>query len=106
MREHVKNEIPGEEEEPESLVLPTPCVIEERALRDELKRLNGTWAIGRLSVISIPRPGGGWIFLSGRTTLFSNFRERAYLLGEDDAYRLIQECPNVLKSAKILIRDR
>ncbi len=104
MKRNDENQIPGEEEEPESLVLPTPCVIEERALRDELKRLNGTWAIGRLSVISIPRPGGNWIFLSGKKTLLTNFRERAYQMGEDDAERLIKIFPNLLKDARILNR--
>ena len=102
----VTGERHGDEADDWNYVLPLPYVIEGRALRGELKRLNGSWAIGPLSVVSIPRPGGGWVFLSGRKTLFSNFVDRAYLMGEDDAYRLIQECPNVLKGAKVLIRGR
>jgi hypothetical protein len=81
-------------------------LVEERDLKAAFERLNGTWAIGPLSVITIHRLGGGWIFVSGQKAMFSNFVERAYLLDEHDAYRLIQMCPNVLKDAKILIRGR
>jgi hypothetical protein len=101
-----ENEVdrPDAEVEPERILLPLPYVIEERGLRDELVRLNGTWASGRLSVISIPRPGGGWIFLSGQKTLFSNFAERAFVMGEDNARRLVERCPTVLEGAKVIFK--
>lgn len=98
---------PGDEGEPEEMVLPLPYVAEERALREELERLNGTWTDGPLSVIRVPRPGGsGWIYLSGPETLFTNFVERAYVLAEDDAKRLIGSYPVVLRCAEVVVRGR
>jgi hypothetical protein len=108
MRGRDEDDCLGDEagEEYEEFVLPTPYVAEERALRSELERLNGTRTNGKLSVIKIPRSGGGWIYLSGLTTLFSNFWERAYGLGANDSEHLIKKCPTVLKGAKVVLRDR
>lgn len=94
-------------DEAEATVLPTPYVTEERDLRAELERLNGTWADGLPSVITLPRPGGGlWIYLSGMTTLFTNFVERAYVLGEEDARRIILRYPALLGHAEVVARGR
>ena len=103
-----RDEIPCEEieGEPESLVLPMPYVIEERALRGDLERLDGTWTEGPVLVITIPRPGGGHVYLCGTKTLFSNFVERAYVMDEENARRIVLEYPTLLEGAKILVRDR
>lgn len=101
------DEIPGDEGEPENDVLPSPYVAEERALRDELVRLDGILSVGPLSVIAVPRPGGsGHVYLSGRETLLTSFIERAYEMGEDDARRLVQRYPTVLVWAEVVVRGR
>ena len=84
-------------------VLPTPYVAEERALRKELERLNGTWTAGSSAVIVVPRPGGGLVYLSGRGTLLSIFRERAFVMGESQARRLAQRYATVLAGAEVVV---
>lgn len=97
----------GDEGGDERVVLPTPYALEEISLYIELEHLNGTWTGGKPSIIRVPRPGGsGWIYLSGRRTLYTLFFERAYVLGENDALRLIERYPRVLEGAKVVVRGR
>lgn len=106
MRGRMEDGQPGDEAEVENDVLPLPLVADERALRAELDRLDGTWTEGPLSVIAVPRPGGGQVYLAGQTTLFSNFSERAYVMGEEQAGRLVQRFPLVLGGAEVVVRGR
>ena len=46
----------------------TPEQQAERDLRDDMDRLNGTIPIGRLSYITMKRPSGGTVYLSGTLT--------------------------------------
>src|SRR4051794_5742585 len=103
MRGRGEADDPGAKAEVEEIVLPTPYVAEERALRKELERLNSTWTAGSMSVIAMPRSGGGWIYLAGRETMFTNFLERAYVLGTRDAWRLVGRYPAVLKGAEVIV---
>lgn len=97
---------PGHEAEAEKDVLPMPYVVEKRALWAELEQLDGTWTDGPPSIIAVPRPGGGHVFLSGRTILFTSFAERAYVLGAEVARRLVQTYPAVLEGAEVVVKDR
>lgn len=107
MSGRVTGERPGDEADHRNDVLPLPCVVEERFLREEMDRLDGTWANGPPSIIAVLRPGGsGHIYLSGLETLFSAFVERAYRLGEDDASRLVGRCPTVLANAEVFATGR
>jgi hypothetical protein len=79
---------------------------QERALRNDLNRLDKTETVGPLSMITVPRPKGGDVYLSGIPYLFSNFSERAYMIGEHTAHELIIKHPVLLKDAKVHVRRR
>jgi hypothetical protein len=70
-------------------------------LRDQLHRLDGTAPDGSPCVIYRERD---MAYLSGNPYLFSSGHDRAYVLGERTAERLIAAFPLTLEGARIIVR--
>jgi hypothetical protein len=70
-------------------------------LRDQLHRLDGTEPDGSPCVIYRPRD---MAYLSGNPYLFSSSHDRAYVLGERTAEKLVEAFPLTLEGARIIVR--
>ena len=84
----------------------TPEQQAERDLRDDMDRLDGSVPVGELSYITMKRPSGGTVYLSGRPYLLTSYPDRAYIVGEHTAHELIVKHPLVLMDAVVVPRGR
>jgi hypothetical protein len=87
-------------------VVLSPEEVEKQALREDMNLLDGSESVGPLSYVTVPRPQGGVVYLSGMPYLFSNFGERAYMIGEHTAHELVVKYPLALKGAVVVPRSR